>query len=194
MSAKSCQVVVAFDFSHSGRTALDRGLERAERQPSNVLHVVCVLDAATPIAEVPVTKDGIDYRYAGRVQEAITRDIEEHLRASGTTGRVHFFVHARIGKASEEILQLAREVGADLIITGGGSADKLDHAVLGSVAEQVVRGAGCAVEVARPKTYPDVALLPIVDVGEHDHNYVPPHRYFYEDNRVNLRPNDWPLY
>jgi hypothetical protein len=24
--------------------------------------------------------------------------------------------------------------------------------------------------------------------------YVPPHRYCYEDHRVDLRPDEWPLY
>ncbi len=57
-----------------------------------------------------------------------------------------------------------------------------------------MRGAGCSVEVARPKLYPDVALLPIVEVSEDHHNYVPPHRYFYEDNRVTCGRRYWPLY
>ncbi len=29
---------------------------------------------------------------------------------------------------------------------------------------------------------------------DHDQPYIPPHRYTYEDHRVNLRPPEWPLY
>jgi len=56
-----------------------------------------------------------------------------------------------------------------------------------------VREAGCTVEIARAKTYPQVDLLNVVEV-EQQHRYVPPHRYSYADNRVQMRPKDWPLY
>jgi hypothetical protein len=110
--------------------------------------------------------------------------------------RVHFFVHARIGKAAAEILELAREVGADLIIVGSHGLTGVERLLLGSTSEHVVREAGCPVEVARPKRYAEVALLPIepVDPAQPRHTYVPPHRYTYEDHRVNLRPAEWPLY
>jgi len=110
---------------------------------------------------------------------------------------VHFFVHARIGKPAPEILALAEEVGADLIIVGSRVDSKrlpvLDRLILGSTSEHVMREAGCTVEIARPKRYPDVTLIPVEPVDP-VHTYVPPHRYTYEDHRVNLRPAEWPLY
>ena len=51
----------------------------------------------------------------------------------------------------------------------------------------------CVVLVARPKTYADVELTDITEI-EPSGRYVPPHRYSYSDNRVSLRPPDWPLY
>ena len=65
--------------------------------------------------------------------------------------------------------------------------------MLGSVAEQVVRSAGCTVEVARPKTYEHVDLLDITN-AKHQQRYTPPHRYTYSSGCVNLRPDEWPLY
>ena len=44
MSANHSQVVVGFDFSHSGRAALDRAIGLATRAPWHVLHFVCVID------------------------------------------------------------------------------------------------------------------------------------------------------
>ena len=87
----------------------------------------------------------------------------------------------------------AREVGADLIIVGSNNITGVERLLVGSVAEHVVRDAHCTVEVARPTTYEHVELEKIVEV-ERDHVYVPPHRYSYEDRRIELRPNDWPLY
>jgi nucleotide-binding universal stress UspA family protein len=185
------QVVVGFDFSHSGNGALYRAIALAKRAPFHVLHFVCAVEPHKSLVAVP-RHGPVDYEYAGRVQQALTDAVAQELRAAGITDRVHFYVHARIGHAADEILAVARDVGADLIIVGNRGLRGVERLVLGSVAEKVVREAGCTVEVARPKTYNYVELLEICEVEPHPH-YVPPHRYSYEDHRVNLRPVDWPL-
>jgi nucleotide-binding universal stress UspA family protein len=193
MSSTHSQVVVAYDFSHSGRAALYRAIAVGTRAPFHVLHFVCVIEPHLPLPGIPATH-GVDYHYAERVQQALTDEIAQELRAGKVEGRVHFYVHTRIGKPAEEILSLAREVGADLIILGSKGITGIERLVLGSVSEKVVREAGCTVEVARPKTYPFVNLLEIVDAKAPHHAYVRPHRYTYEDHALNVRPTDWPLY
>jgi nucleotide-binding universal stress UspA family protein len=192
MSPHTSPVVVGFDFTQSGSTALRRAVTLAARAPFHVLHVVCVIDPRSPIPSIP-SYSGVDYMYAARVQEALAAEMQRELDKADVHGRVHFFVHARIGKAAHEILELARSVGADLIIVGSNGATGLERLLLGSVSEHVVRAAGCTVEVARSKQYPEVELIAIEEVEPH-HTYVPPHRYTYEDHRVNLRPAEWPLY
>jgi nucleotide-binding universal stress UspA family protein len=193
MSVHTSQVVVAYDFSASGREALLRAVTLAARAPFHVLHVVCVIDPHGSIPAVPLTGP-VTYQYAEKVQEALAAIIGDELRASNAADRIHFFVHARIGKAADEILAVAREVGADLIILGTKGLTGVERLVLGSIAERVVREAGCTVEVARPKTYNEVHLLEIKDVEAPHHPYVPPHRYSYESSRVHFRPGEWPLY
>ncbi|HET9621605.1 MAG TPA: universal stress protein [Kofleriaceae bacterium] len=195
MTSPISPVVVGFDFTHSGGAALTRAVTLAARAPFHVLHVVCVIDPKSPIPSIP-SYNGVDYMYAARVQEALAAEIQAELEKVEVHDRVHFFVHARIGKPAEEILLLAREVGADLIIVGNHGMTGVERLLLGSTSEHLVREAGCTVEVARAKRYPDVTLLPVeeVDPNEPKHPYVPPHRYTYEDNRVNLRPAEWPLY
>lgn len=189
----SLTVVVGHDFSPSGLTALQRAVALAARAPNHVLHVLCVLDAREPLPNFPAD-DGVDYRYAERVQDRLADEVRRELEAIGA-GTVHFFAYARIGRPAREILQLAREVGADSIILGSHGVTGLERLLLGSTSEKVVREAGCSVEIVRPKRYDDVDLLDIVEVEpEHDHPYSPPHRYTYEDTRVNLRPPEWPLY
>jgi nucleotide-binding universal stress UspA family protein len=192
MSSHISPVVVGFDFSHSGSAALRRAVALAARAPLHVLHVVCVIDPKEAIPSIP-SYNGVDYMYAARVQEALAVEIHHELDKAEVHDRVHFFVHARIGKAAQEILDLARAVGADLIIVGSKGMAGLERMLLGSTSERVVREAGCTVEVARVKQYPEVELIPIEAVDPH-HTYVPPHRYTYEDHRVNLRPVEWPLY
>jgi nucleotide-binding universal stress UspA family protein len=185
-------VVVGYDFSHSADAALRRAVTLAARAPSHVLHVICAVDPKQAIPSIP-PYNGVDYMYAARVQEALAAEIQHELDRAEVHERVHFFVHARIGRAASEILALAREVGADLIIIGSTGMTGVERMLLGSTSERVVREARCTVEVARPKTYRDVDLVPISQVQPR-RAYVAPHRYTYEDRRVSLRPAEWPLY
>ena len=192
MTTPAAQVVVGYDFSHSGNAALERALALAVRAPFHVLHVVCVVDRHAPLP--PVLPHGpVDFAYTERLQQALTDTISTQLHASDVQGRVHFFVHVRIGKPVEELLEVAREVGADLIVVGSKGLTGVERLVLGSVSERVVREAKCTVQVARPKTYEHVDLATIVEVEPHL-TYVPPHRYSYEDKRLQQRPAAWPLY
>jgi universal stress protein A len=189
-------VVVGYDFSHSAHAALQRAVTIASRAPAHVLHVICVIDPKHPIPSIP-SYNGIDYMYAARVQEVLAVHIQQELELANEQSRVHFFVHARIGdSASDEILGLAREVGADLIVVGSHGLTGIERLLVGSTSEKIVREAGCSVEIARPKKYADVELRPVVEAQPEDHGepYIPPHRYTYEDRRVNLRPPEWPLY
>jgi len=192
MSSQISPVVVGYDFSQSGRAALHRAVTLAGRAPFHVLHVVCVVDPKEAIPSLP-SYNGVDYMYAARVQEALAAETQQELDRAEVQGSVHFFVHARIGRAAPEILMLAEEVGADLIIVGSKRMTGLERLILGSTSEHVMREAGCTVEIARAKRYPEVELIAIEPVDP-VHTYVPPHRYTYEDHRVNLRPAEWPLY
>ncbi|MEO8845242.1 MAG: universal stress protein [Kofleriaceae bacterium] len=192
MPNSTSQVVVAYDFTQSGRAALHRAIALANRDPSFVLQVICAIDPHGQVPPLPHS-GRVDYQYAEQVQAALTDEMKRELALAEITDRVHFAVHARIGKPAEEILALAREIGADLVIIGSKGAMGLERWVLGSVSEHVVREAGCTVEVARPKTYEHVKLQQITEHPSDGSHYVPPHRYTY-DAHLNLRPADWPLY
>lgn len=192
MTTPNIQVVVGFDFGVGGRVALSRAIGVAVRAPFHILHVVCVMEPHAPIPGIPAER-GVDYRYAETVQQAVTTAVRDEIEMREVTGPIHFFVHARIGKAAAEILDAAREVGAELIIVGSKGKIGLERFLIGSVAEKVVREAGCTVEVARPRTYAHVDLMDVTDVEAH-HDYVPPHRYSYENRNLSVRPSDWPLY
>ena len=192
MSNTNSQVIVGYDFSHCGAAALSRAIALAARAPFHVLHVACIVDRH---AQLPGHEHHgrVDLAYTERVQQAVIDVIDQELRAAGIEGRIQFFVHVRIGKPADELLGLARDVGADLIIVGSKGLTGVERLVLGSVSEKVVREAKCTVEVARPKTYDYVELSHIVEVAPH-RSYVPPHRFTYEETRVEMRPPEWPLF
>jgi nucleotide-binding universal stress UspA family protein len=57
--------------------------------------------------------------------------------------------HLKVGGASEEIVALAEELGAGLIVMGNRGRGGVRRALMGSVSESVVRHAHCPVLVAR---------------------------------------------
>ncbi len=61
--------------------------------------------------------------------------------------------HLGAGDAWREIMQMASNLRADLIVVGTAGRTGIARMALGSVAEQVVRHAGCPVLVVRPKDY-----------------------------------------
>ncbi len=185
------QVVIAYDFTPSAEEALLRGIEIACRAPQHVLHVVVAIDARNGFPIAPT--EHVDYIYAERLQEIVKTRLVEGFAGRKTASEVQFYVHARIGKAADQILHLAREVGADMILIGSHGKTGVERIVLGSVSERIVREAHCAVVVARAKTYPDVALAQVTPYEHERHPYHPPHRYVYIDQQVIKRPTDWPL-
>jgi nucleotide-binding universal stress UspA family protein len=165
MDARHPQIVVAYDFSSYGRAVLDRAVALVARAPFHVLHMVTVID---PHSGIPVEPHHghIDYEYADRVRVRMTDEIRKAFEATPIASEIQVFVHPRIGKPADEILDLAKEVGADLILVGTHGHTGLPRLLMGSVAERVVREAGCAVLVARPKTYPDVELMNVIEVDQ----------------------------
>jgi nucleotide-binding universal stress UspA family protein len=59
----------------------------------------------------------------------------------------------RVGKAPGEIVEAAKETGADLIVISTHGRSGLAHVLLGSTAERVVRHAPCPVLVVREKEH-----------------------------------------
>ena len=59
--------------------------------------------------------------------------------------------HIRSGRPYEQIVRLAREIDADLIVLSTRGHSGLKHLLLGSTAERVVRNAPCPVLVARKR-------------------------------------------
>jgi nucleotide-binding universal stress UspA family protein len=188
------QVVIGYDFSPTAAVALERGIEVACRAPHHVLHIVAAVDDNHPLQRPENGK--VDYHHADHVQQAVFEKVALAFNERHALGQVHFFVHARIGKAADEILDLAQQIGADLIIIGSHGHSGVSRILFGSVSEAVVRRAHCPVMVARPKTYPHVDLITVVEAAPDDpkhKQYIRPHRYSYEGSRILTRSNDWPL-
>ncbi len=61
--------------------------------------------------------------------------------------------HLGVGAPQRQILQLAADLEADLVVVGSHGKGAIARMMLGSVSQSVVNNAPCAVLVARPKEY-----------------------------------------
>jgi nucleotide-binding universal stress UspA family protein len=174
------QVVVAYDFSETADVALERAVDIACRAPDHVLHFVSVLESHQAYTTAEKVQD--------ELLERLRRTFDE--RAPGVD--IEFFVHARIGRVVHEILELAEEVGADMIVVGSHGLTGVRRLLLGSVSEAVVRAARCPVVIARPKGYAEVVRDRVVPV-EAQVRRPRPHRYSYSSSVIQSRPSEWPL-
>ena len=65
-----------------------------------------------------------------------------------------------MGPADEKIIEAAKDKDADMIVMATHGRTGLSHALMGSVAEKVVRQAPCPVLTIRPKAEPLVENMP----------------------------------
>lgn len=89
-------------------------------------------------------------RYRREILVGARREIADHLRSVSGPGPL-LRVVVRCGSPREVVLDVAQTRRADLIVLGvHGRRSPLQRLLLGSVAENVLRGADCDVLIARP--------------------------------------------
>lgn len=83
------------------------------------------------------------------ISEIQQNNAEQYVAKVAEQFRQNFevFTFTRIGNIKEEILLLADEWSADLIIMGSNGRSGFDHFISGSVSESVIRKATCPVLV-----------------------------------------------
>jgi nucleotide-binding universal stress UspA family protein len=140
-------IVVGLDFSGVARQALAWAIEQALRIGSE-LHTVYVVDRRLHkgdlAADPTVLKTELAQIHAEAGAELARQVDDEHRARIG-----HIIEHIRIGSAADEIVAVAAEVAASLIVVGSHGAGAIERLLLGSTAERVVRRAHCPVVVVK---------------------------------------------
>lgn len=121
-------VLVATDFGAASTRALEVGAEIATRFGSRVtvLHAIEDRSFASPCSVPPEIRQSAAFRL-----EETVRHIRKHVPAADGILREGFAWH--------EITQVAREVGADLVVLGSHGQGEGHRFLIGSVAEKVAR-------------------------------------------------------
>lgn len=148
MSIFPTKILLATDGSEEATLAARTAVDIADKTNSE-LHVVYVGEEyGYPIyAVVP------EYEYARTIQENLEQEVRKLLdaeveqvkAAGGTVVGAHF----GMGRPDEEIVKLAEEIGAGLIVMGSQGRGGVRRSLMGSVSDSVVRHAHCPVMVVR---------------------------------------------
>lgn len=191
MTSTKPQILVAFDFSDSAELALQHALTLSLEPVERDFHFIVAVDPHKGLG----LRQGevINYQYTEEVQALATEHISNAIAKLQLGGEISMIVHVRIGDAVTQILGIAEEIGASLILIGSHGRKGVERVLLGSVSERVVREARCPVLVARARGYADVQRTEIIEVARDEAEYVPPHRYHHKSG-VPTRPAAWALY
>jgi nucleotide-binding universal stress UspA family protein len=140
MSIFPTTILLATDGSAQAQLAARTAADLARRTDSE-LHVVTV-GAGVPISATTSPAHFEDVLRENRRQAEEVKSIE-------ASGGVVNKTHLGEGRAEEEIVELAEEIGAGLIVMGSRGHGRLRRALLGSVTDAVVRHAHCPVTIVR---------------------------------------------
>jgi nucleotide-binding universal stress UspA family protein len=141
MSIFPTTVLLATDGSVEAQLAATTAADLAERTDSE-LQVIHVGELRpTVLAQTEVEPARLEREARGLLDEQVSR-----IEGAGATVQE---AHLRLGRADEEIVALAEEIGAGLIVLGSRGHGRLRRALLGSVSDAVVRHAHCPVTIVR---------------------------------------------
>jgi nucleotide-binding universal stress UspA family protein len=145
-------VLAAVNESSREQEVVRVGANFARSMTGGELHLLHVVeDLPPPVALVPAPL-GLGVSTAEIVGAARAR-LDELTSAARAQFGGRIVEHLAAGSAWKQILQLAIDLQADLLLVGTHGRTGVKRMVLGSVAEAVVRRASCPVIVVRRKDY-----------------------------------------
>lgn len=140
------KILCAVDFSEQSRNVAEYAGTLAKALGAEVL-CVYVAPSLSQYVGFKVPASSID-EFVGEIVSGAENTMEQFLADNfegvTATGRV------LTGYAAEEVLDLAVEESADMIVMGTHGRKGIDRVLFGSVAEKVVKSAKCPVVTIRP--------------------------------------------
>jgi nucleotide-binding universal stress UspA family protein len=127
-------IVVGWTPDEYGEAALARAVEEAKLREGGIVVVNATRGDAL-----------VDERYADSDQLA---RLSQELADTGITVDVRRSMGADVG---DQVLAVADEVAADLIVIGLRRRSPVGKLLMGSVAQRILLGAECAVTAVKPK-------------------------------------------
>lgn len=141
------RIVVPTDFSESSEDAWALAQRLAETLGAEVL-VVHVFVEPPLYGDPPLAGGETTWQVFERARKWVTDELDKmvnHAREKGIAARSIM----RTGTPHQEIVDLATEEGADLVVMGTHGRSGLNRVLIGSVTERVIRFVPCPVLTVR---------------------------------------------
>ena len=142
------RILVPVDFSAPSLQALDYAIDLSQRFKPELV-VLHVLEPIYYPGPGDMYGPGYDVSLVYRELERAGREQLARLAATLQKKRLTARTLLRVGAASHVITETAKRYKVDLIIMSTHGRTGLSHAIMGSVAERVVRSAACPVLTVR---------------------------------------------
>jgi nucleotide-binding universal stress UspA family protein len=141
------KICCPIDFSDASRAAMEVSVDLARRHGAELvlLHAYPIPGYTFPDGSVVASPKMMD-----ELAEQAERHLSEWKRDAEALGASNVVSVKAVGEPATEIVAYARERGMDLVVVGTHGRTGLEHALMGSVAERVVRRAPCPVLTVRP--------------------------------------------
>jgi nucleotide-binding universal stress UspA family protein len=157
MSIFPTKILLATDGSSEAELATRTTVDLALMSDSQ-LHVIHVVDDSSigllysdstdmegAVMPDPILEEDLERRFEQRGRELLDAEVERVRSAGGTVAQAHLMM----GEAAREIVHLAEEIGAGLIVMGSRGHGGIRRALMGSASDSVIRHAHCPVLVVR---------------------------------------------
>jgi nucleotide-binding universal stress UspA family protein len=157
MSMFPTKILLATDGSTEAELAARSAAELADKTGSelHVVHVFGIIpwypiysegtDLDETDQEEPQVQEDLQRTSEQRARELLDAEVEKLRSVGGTVAQAHL----REGGPAQEIVGLAEEVGAGLIVMGSRGFGGIRRALMGNISDSVVRHAHCPVMVVR---------------------------------------------
>jgi len=156
-NARRLIIVAAVDPDDDGTLVMERAIELANSSERGEVHVVTVTKTPVELGACAMVARDAFPATATRTADACRSTAHRLVEAGAVKSLPTIEVHGMSGLPAEEIIWLAASLDADYIVMGTRGRRGIKRLLLGSVAERVVRVAGCPVVVVREKSHGEAA-------------------------------------
>lgn len=154
-------ILAAIDLNQGSSAVVEQALQQARSHENAEVHILTVREPQHPVAmyplnlvpafETPTSEDTLEFCRA-LLKEQDPAKLPPNLH-----------IHATLGLPGDEIVWFAAHINADIIVLATHGRRGLKRLLMGSVAEKVVRLAGCPVIVVREKAHAAGARVPDIE-------------------------------